>query len=171
MTGRPCTELLADLSSFGAGRRLDDNAHILLRYDGGARGMLWCSQVAPGCENGLRLRLYGDRGGLEWAQEDPTYLWFTPHGEPRRRITRMGAGAGEAANAVSRIPPGHPEGYLEAFANLYTEAAEAIRAVQGGTPRDEVMGRLPGIAAGREGMTFIRACVASSKNNAGWVTL
>lgn len=110
VTGRPCGELLADLSSFGAGRRLDDNAHILLRYEGGARGMLWCSQVAPGCENGLRLRLYGDRGGLEWAQEDPTYLWFTPHGEPKRRITRMGAGAGEAANSASRIPPGHPEG-------------------------------------------------------------
>ena len=117
VTGLKGAELAADLHSFGTGRKLDDNAHVMLRFDGGARGMLWCSQVAPGCENALRLRVFGTKGGLEWAQENPNELWFTPHGEATRRITRMGAGASDAANAVSRVPPGHPEGYLEGFAN------------------------------------------------------
>ncbi|MBV0911178.1 Gfo/Idh/MocA family protein [Anianabacter salinae] len=171
VTGLKAAELAADLHSFGAGRALDDNAHVMLRYDGGARGMLWCSQVAPGNENGLRLRVYGSKGGLEWAQEVPNELWFTPHGEPTRRLTRMGAGASDAANAVSRIPSGHPEGYLEGFANIYTAAAEAIRGVQGGAAREDVMGLLPDIRAGLDGMAFIRACVASSKGNARWVSL
>ena len=171
VTGLKGTELAADLQSFGAGRRLDDNAHVMLRFSGGARGMLWCSQVAPGNENGLRLRVYGDKGGLEWAQEDPNYLWFGPHGEPRRQIRRMGAGAHMAANAVSRIPSGHPEGYLEGFANIYTAAAEAIRAVQDGAARGDAIGLLPGISAGMEGMAFIRACVTSSAQNAAWVAL
>ena len=92
----------------------------MLRFADGARGMLWASQVAPGNENGLRLRVYGTKGGLEWAQEDPNYLWFTPFGEPTRLITRGGAGTGAAAARVTRVPPGHPEGYLEGFANIYT---------------------------------------------------
>ncbi|WP_343501739.1 Gfo/Idh/MocA family protein [Alloyangia pacifica] len=171
VTGLAGAELAADLQSFGAGRKLDDNAHILLRYEGGARGMLWCSQVAPGNENGLRLRVYGETGGLEWAQEDPNYLWFTPHGEPTRRLTRNGPGAIDASTSVSRIPSGHPEGYLEGFATIYTEAAEAIRAVQGGASREAAMGVLPGIAAGLEGMAFIRACVASAGDNAAWTKL
>ncbi|AWI85880.1 oxidoreductase [Alloyangia pacifica] len=171
VSGLTGAELAADLQSFGAGRKLDDNAHILLRYEGGARGMLWCSQVAPGNENGLRLRVYGETGGLEWAQEDPNYLWFTPHGEPTRRLTRNGPGAIDASTSVSRIPSGHPEGYLEGFATIYTEAAEAIRAVQGGASREAVMGVLPGIAAGLEGMAFIRACVASAGDNAAWTKL
>lgn len=163
--------LAADLQSFGPGRALDDNAHVMLRFAGGARGMLWCSQVAPGNENALRLRVYGEKGGLEWAQEDPNYLWFTPYGEPKRLITRNGAGAGDTAGAVSRIPPGHPEGYLEGFANIYTEAADAIRAVQGGTKSADAQGALPGIEAGMAGMAFINACVTSSRDNAAWVTL
>ncbi|WP_217701827.1 Gfo/Idh/MocA family protein [Pseudooceanicola sp. HF7] len=171
VSGLTGQELAADLQSFGAGRQLDDNAHILLRYEGGARGMLWCSQVAPGNENGLRLRLYGEKGGLEWAQEDPNYLWFTPHGDATRRLTRNGPGAIEASTSVSRIPAGHPEGYLEGFATIYTEAAEAIRAVQGGQTREAVMGVLPGIGAGLEGMAFIRACVASAGKNAAWTKL
>ena len=171
VTGLKGDELAADLHSFGAGRALDDNAHIMLRYRGGARGILWCSQVAPGCENGLRLRVFGEHGGLEWAQEDPNVLWATRHGDPTRRITRMGAGAGAAANAVSRVPPGHPEGYLEGFANLYTAAADAIRKVQDGAEREDVMGVLPGIGAGLEGMAFIRACVTSSRDNAAWVKM
>ena len=171
VSGLKANELLADLQSFGAGRTLDDNGHVLLRFDNGARGMLWCSQVAPGCENGLKLRIYGDKGGLEWAQEDPNYLWFTPHGEATRLIRRNGAGAIDAANAVSRIPPGHPEGYLEGFANIYTAAADAIRAVQGGSDRETAMGPLPDISDGMEGMRFVLACVESSKNNAKWVKL
>ncbi|WP_425105966.1 Gfo/Idh/MocA family protein [Ancylobacter sp.] len=162
--------LAADLSIFVPGRALDDNAHVLLRFEGGARGMLWASQVAPGNENGLRLRVYGDKGGLEWAQEDPNYLWFTPFGEPRRRITRNGAGAGPEAGRVSRIPPGHPEGYLEGFANIYAEAALAIRAHKAGEKvPDGVL--YPTLADGLAGMRFVEACVQSSRRNAGWVNL
>lgn len=162
--------LAADLSIFVPGRALDDNAHVLLRFEGGARGMLWASQVAPGNENGLRLRVYGEKGGLEWAQEDPNYLWFTPFGEPRRRITRNGAGAGPEAGRVSRIPPGHPEGYLEGFANIYAEAARAIRAHQAGEKVPEGV-LYPTLADGLAGMRFVEACVQSSRRNAGWVTL
>ena len=162
--------LAADLSSFVPGRALDDNAHVLLRFAGGARGMLWASQVAPGNENGLRLRLYGEKGGLEWAQEDPNRLWFTPFGEPRRLVTRNGAGAGPEAARVSRIPPGHPEGYLEAFANIYAEAARAIRARQTGEAPPEGM-VYPTLADGLAGMRFVEACVRSSQRNAAWVTL
>lgn len=171
VTGLTGDELAADLHAFVPGRQLDDNGHIMLRYQGGARGMLWCSQVAPGNENGLRLRVYGEKGGLEWAQEVPNELWYTPHGDATRRLTRGGAGANDAANAVSRIPGGHPEGYLEAFATIYNEAADAIRAVQSGEDRDAVMGKLPGIRAGLEGMAFIRAAVTSAKDNAAWVKL
>lgn len=171
VSGLRVESLAADLQCFGAGRTLDDNAHMMLRFEGGARGMLWSSQVAPGNENALKLRIYGDKGGLEWSQEDPNYLWFTPHGEAKRLITRNGSGAGEAAAAVSRIPGGHPEGYLEGFANIYTEAADAICAAQGGAPRDVAMGLLPGIAEGMAGMTFINACVTSSAQNAAWVSL
>src|SRR5690606_26079023 len=94
VTGLKTEELAAELHRFVPGRRVDDNAHIMLRLEGGARGMLWASQVAPGNENGLKLRIYGDKGGLEWFQEEPNRLWFTPFGEPKRLITRNGAGAG-----------------------------------------------------------------------------
>ncbi|WP_411958644.1 Gfo/Idh/MocA family protein [Paracoccus homiensis] len=171
VTGLRVESLAADLQSFGANRTLDDNAHVMLRFGDGVRGMLWSSQVAPGNENALRLRVYGDKGGLEWLQEDPNYLWFTPHGQAKRLLTRNGAGANAAAGAVSRIPGGHPEGYLEGFANIYAEAADAIRAVQAGTPRDQAMGQLPGIAQGLDGMAFIRACVASSRADSAWTAL
>lgn len=170
VTGLPVEKLSADLQSFVAGRRVDDNAHVLLRFAGGARGMLWCSQVAPGNENGLRLRVYGEKGGLEWAQEDPNYLWYTPFGEPKRLLTRRGAGANAAANAVSRTPGGHPEGYLEGFANIYTGAAEAIRAAQQGG-KAAALAVLPGLDAGLAGMRFINACVRSSKADAAWTAL
>lgn len=171
VTGLEVESLAADLQAFGAGRTLDDNAHMMLRFTGGARGMLWSSQVAPGNENALKLRVYGEKGGLEWSQEDPNYLWFTPHGEPKRLLTRNGAGATGPSQAVSRIPGGHPEGYLEGFATIYNEAADAIRSVQGGAVRAAAMGVLPGIKAGMDGMRFIGACVASSKNDAAWTKL
>lgn len=171
VSGLEVESLAADLDAFVPGRRLDDNAHVMLRWKGGAKGMLWCSQVAPGCENGLRLRVYGEKGGLEWFQEDPNYLSYTPHGEPTRRITRMGAGASDGANALGRVPPGHPEGYLEGFANIYTGAAEAIRAAQKGEPVPEAAKLLPGIEAGLAGMRFVAACVESSNKDAAWVRL
>ena len=170
VTGLTLEQLAADLQSFVPGRRVDDNGHVLLRFAGGARGMLWCSQVATGSENALRLRVYGEKGGIEWAQEDPNRLWFTPLGEPKRLITRNGAGAGPEAGRVSRIPGGHPEGYLEAFANIYTEAARAIRARQAGEPVPaEVV--YPTIEDGVAGVAFVDACVRSSSRNGGWVTL
>lgn len=170
VTGLQVEALAADLDTFVEGRRVDDNAHVLLRFAGGAKGMLWSSQVAPGNENALKLRVYGDKGGLEWRQEDPNYLWFTPLGEPKRLITRNGAGAGEAAGRMSRVPPGHPEGYLEGFANIYTEAAAAIRAVSAGEPvPDDVV--YPTAHDGLIGVAFVDACVRSSKRDAAWVKL
>lgn len=170
VSGLQVESLAADIQSFVPGRQVDDNAHVMLRFNGGARGMLWSSQVAPGNENALRLRVYGDKGGLEWAQEDPNYLWHTPLGEQKRLVTRSGAGAGAAATRMSRIPAGHPEGYLEGFANLYTEAAEAIVAARSGNkaPADVIY---PTVEDGLKGVQFVSACVTSSNNNAAWTEL
>ncbi len=170
VTGLTAESLAADLQAFVPGRKVDDNAHVLLRFEGGARGMLWSSQVAPGNENALRLRVYGEKGGLEWAQEDPNYLWFTPYNEPKRLITRNGAGAGDVANRLSRVPPGHPEGYLEGFANIYGEAAEAIQACRNGISPDASV-VYPTVHDGLNGVKFVAACVQSSSRNAAWVSL
>ena len=168
VTGLEVESLAADLDAFVPGRQVDDNGHVMLRFEGGAKGMLWCSQVAPGNENALRIRVYGETGGLEWAQEDPNYLWHTPFGEPKRLITRNGSGAGDAAARISRVPPGHPEGYLEGFANIYSEAADAIVAHrEGREPAAEVM--YPTIMDGLKGVEFIDACIRSSARNAAWV--
>ena len=170
VTGLELESLAADIQAFVPGRPVDDNAHVLLRFAGGARGMLWSSQVAPGNENALRIRVFGETGGLEWAQEDPNYLWHTPFGEPKRLITRNGAGAGTAAARMSRVPPGHPEGYLEGFANIYSEAAEAIVAARSGqNPAKDVT--YPTVHDGLKGVQFVDACVRSSARNAAWVTL
>ena len=170
VTGLDLDTLSADLQAFVPGRRVDDNGHVMLRFKGGARGMLWCSQVASGCENALTLRVYGTKGGIEWAQENPNYLWHGPLGQPRRMLTRGGVGTGPAAGRVSRVPAGHPEGYLEGFANIYAEAARAIRARAAGQPipGDVVF---PTILDGVKGVAFVDACVRSSARNAAWVTL
>ncbi|MCZ8081180.1 MAG: Gfo/Idh/MocA family oxidoreductase [Rhodobacteraceae bacterium] len=170
VTGLELDSLAADLQSFVAGRRVDDNGHVMLRYKGGARGMLWCSQVASGCENGLRLRVYGTKAGIEWAQEDPNYLWVGPLGQPKYRLTRGGAGSGPEAGRVTRVPPGHPEGYLEGFANIYAEAARAIIARRDGSALDPAV-TFPGLKDGLEGVAFVDACVRSSKRNGAWVSL
>lgn len=170
VTGLTLDSLAADLDSFVEGRRLDDNAHVMLRFAGGAKGMLWCSQIAPGNENALRLRVYGTKGGIEWAQEDPNYLWFTPFGEQKRLITRGGAGAGGNAARVTRVPAGHPEGYLEAFATIYSEAANAIVAHRNGKKPDSAV-IYPTVDDGLKGVAFIDACVRSSKRNGTWVEL
>jgi predicted dehydrogenase len=170
VTGLELDSLAADLQSFVAGRRVDDNGHVMLRYRGGARGMLWCSQVASGCENGLRLRVYGTKAGIEWAQEDPNYLWVGPLGQPKYRLTRGGAGSGPEAGRVTRVPPGHPEGYLEGFANIYAEAARAIIARRDGSDLDPAV-TFPGLKDGLEGVAFVDACVRSSKRNGAWVSL
>jgi predicted dehydrogenase len=170
VSGLSADELSADLTTFVKGRALDDNVHVMLRFNNGARGMIWASQVAPGNENGLKIRVYGTKGGLEWTQADPNYLWYTPFGEPKRLITRGGAGSGPAAGRVTRVPPGHPEGYLEGFANLYTEVARAIKAKRSGKKLDKDVA-FPGIADGVAGMAFIEACVKSSEKNGKWTKL
>lgn len=168
VTGLAVTELAAELSRFVPGRPLDDNAQMLLRLDGGARGSLWCSQVAPGCENGLRLRVYGEKAGLEWAQEQPNALLLTPYGAPPCLIRRAGGGAQAIAAHASRIPAGHPEGYLEAFAQLYRDVADQIEAHRAGHAPDPASLLVPGIEAGVRGMRFIAAAVASSRDGAAW---
>jgi predicted dehydrogenase len=170
VSGLDAESLSADLSSFVKGRKLDDNVHVMLRYANGARGMLWASQVAPGNENHLVLRVHGTKAGIEWAQEDPNYLWFKPFGEPKRLITRGGAGAGAAAARVTRVPPGHPEGYLEGFANIYKEAAAAIIAARNGKKPDKAV-TYPTVQDGVKGVAFVDACVRSSGRNAAWVKL
>ena len=170
VSGLRASELSADLTSFVKGRLLDDNVHVMMRFKGGARGMIWASQVAPGNENGLKIRIYGTKGGLEWTQADPNYLWYTPFGEPKRLITRGGAGSGPDAGRVTRVPPGHPEGYLEGFANIYSEVARAIKAKRSGSKRDKDV-QFPGIADGVAGMAFIEACVKSSAKNGRWTRL
>ena len=167
VSGLKLDELSADLTTFVKGRRVDDNVHVMMRYKGGAKGMIWASQVAPGHENGLKIRVYGTKGGLEWVQADPNYLWYSPFGEPKRLITRGGAGSNAAAARVTRVPPGHPEGYLEGFANIYTEVARAIKARRAGKKPDKDV-QFPGIEDGVAGMAFIEACVKSSAKNGKW---
>jgi predicted dehydrogenase len=171
ITGLEAESLCADLSTFVAGRRVDDNCNVLLRYQGGARGMLWACQVAPGNENALRVRVYGDQGGLEWEQERPDILRLFPFGRPRQTITRGGAGAGPAAAAVSRIPPGHVEGYLEAFANIYTGCAELITARLEGREPDPAARLVPSVEDGARGVRFITAAVESSSRGGVWTEL
>jgi len=169
VSGLTTEALSADLTTFVKGRQLDDNVHILLRFKGGAKGMLWASQVAPGNDNGLKLRVYGTKGGLEWTQEDPNYLWHAPFGEPKRLIRRGGAGANAAAARLTRIPPGHPEGYLEGFANIYSEAAQAIRAAKSGRKLKDKDVAFPTVEDGMAGVAFIEAAVKSSAKDGKWV--
>ena len=170
VTGLDLTEICADLTTFVEGRALDDNVQIMLRYANGARGALWASQVAPGNENGLQLRIYGTKGGIVWRQENPNALFHTPFGKPTQILTRGGAGATAAAGRVTRIPPGHPEGYLEAFATLYSEVAAAIRAGRDGTRLDPAV-TFPTIDDGVKGVAFIEAAVKSSAKGGAWTKL
>ncbi len=169
ITGLELEAVCTELSTFVDGRALDDNAQMMLRFKGGARGGLWASQVAPGNENALRVRVYGEKAGLSWVQEDPNYLTVTPLGEPPRVIRRGGAGAGAVAGRVTRIPPGHPEGYLEGFANLYSDAAEQIWAAIEGREADPAAMLTPTVLDGVRGVKFIEAAVESSRKGGVWV--
>jgi predicted dehydrogenase len=161
VTGLRAEALCADLSAYGEGRQLDDNAHILLRYPEGVKGMLWASQVAPGKGNQLRLGVYGSEGGVEWDQEHPNQLRFTRFGTPTQILERGGASA--YGGYTTRLPPSHPEGYLEAFAQLYTDAADLILAHAAGEAAPTA---LPGVEDGIEGLRFITAAVASNRKGA-----
>jgi predicted dehydrogenase len=165
VSGLEAQSLLADLDSFVSGRSLDDNAHILLRYSGGAKGMLWASQIAIGKENGLYLRLYGENAGIEWKQENPNYLIFTPLNEPSQTLSRGGAGTNDAIGGI-RVPAGHPEGFLEGFANLYQDIADLIQAK--GNLKDSLV---PTAQDGLRGLQFVDAAVKSNKAGTTWLPI
>jgi predicted dehydrogenase len=169
ITGLEVDEIAADLHIFVDNRKLDDNAHMMLRFKGGAKGMLWSSQVSPGNENGLRIRVYGEKGGLEWSQENPNILIHSPFGKPSRTLTRGGPDLGEEAAVATRIPAGHPEGYLEGFAQLYNDFADQITAHLKGTKANPLALQAPGIKEGVDGVRFIERAVESSRNGGGWI--
>jgi len=170
VTGMDAAQLSADLATFVPGRRLDDNAHVLLRYANGAKGVLLASQVAPGNPNNLSLKVYGDKAGLEWSGEAPEVLRFTPFGEPTRILLRGGAGNTSESRRGSRIPAGHPEGLIEAFANLYRDAASLIRARRAGQAFDPLAAAsVPTVIDGAKGMRFVEAAVRSSRADGKWM--
>ncbi|WP_311269916.1 Gfo/Idh/MocA family oxidoreductase [Sphingobium sp. WCS2017Hpa-17] len=163
VTGLTVTELLADLAAMVPGRALDDDCTVLLRFDTGARGVLMASQISVGERNGLRIRVYGEHGGIDWRQESPNALTLH-HGDGRTEIIQAGdASLGPDARAATRTPGGHPEGYLEAFANLYSDFARMLR----GEPAP----LLPGIDDGVRSMAFIATAVDASARRAGWTPL
>ena len=165
ISGLEAKSLLADLDAFVAGRSLDDNANILLHYSNGAKGMLWSSQVASGQENALRIRLFGDKGGLEWAQEDPNYLQYRPLRETRQILTRGGPAVGKTAARATRIPAGHPEGFLEGFANLYRDIADMIEAGRTGKSLTTLV---PDVTDGVKGVRFVEKAVSSNAAGSIW---
>ena len=165
VTGRKVEAVCAELTSFVAGRALDDDASMLLRLDGGARGTLLASQIACGEENALSLRLYGSEAGLEWRQQEPNTLIVKPAGKPWEHWRTATAYLGASAARAARTPPGHPEGYLESFANIYRDFIADIRRVGAGEPP---LGPYPGIEEGLRGMRFVEAAVNSARQGGVW---
>jgi predicted dehydrogenase len=171
ITEDPIVELCADKSAFLPGRKLDEDANILIRLKNGGKGIIAVSQIATGEENGLRARIYGSEGSIKWEQENPNYLTVAKFGEPSQRYTRNAGYTSEAAQAASRIPTGHPEGYLEAFANIYCDAAEAIRASIDGKPLKTKDYKFPTVYDGLRGMLFIYKAVESSDKGSVWLKM
>lgn len=167
VTGQAPSQISADLHTFVPGRRVDDHVQVQLRYANGARGHLWASQVASGEENGLRLRVYGDRGALRWQQEQPNELWFSELGGATQRLTRGMSGLPEAAARATRIPAGHPEGFIEAFAQLYRDFAGDVRRHRHGDPKSPSC--VPGLADGVRGLAFIETVIESARRDGAWV--
>jgi predicted dehydrogenase len=170
VSGMLPNEILAELHAFTPGRRLDDHVQVMLRYANGARGMLWSSQMATGCENGLRLRVYGTKAALSFEQENPNQLWLTPQGGCAQRLTRGRARSVEA-DAATRVPSGHPEGYLEAFAQLYRDAAARIHASDAGQAMPEPTRGMPDVADGVAGLKFMDAAMESNRQGSRWIRI
>ena len=168
VTGLRVTRLCAALNRVVDGRALDDDASVLLEFDNGASGLLSASQIATGEENDLSLRIYGDEAGLAWRQEEPNTLWIKHAQRPAERLRTGGAYLGADAQAAARVPAGHPEGYIEAFANLYRDFAAQVRAFSGGAPPCPVRNVVPGIDAALRGMAFIDAAVDAGASSAKW---
>jgi predicted dehydrogenase len=167
VTALRTTELCADLNSIVAGRELDDDGAAFLRFDNGARGVLVASQICTGDENDLRLRVYGDAASLEWRQQEPNSLVLKHAHKPTEILRNGGPTLSAAARAHSRLPSGHPEGYLDAFANVYRHFAAQVRA-RGGNDNGGPARPVPGIKAALRGMAFIETVVAASKSAQKW---
>ena len=163
-------KISADLSCFVEGRELDDNAHILMRYESGAKGMIWSSQVAPGNENNLKIQIYGEKGGLIWQQENPNELILNLLNQPSRRLTRGSSFVGDQSTRLTRIPAGHPEGYLEGFANIYREVADEFSAKISGKPISKDI-LYPTSREGLYGVSFIEAAIESNSKDSVWTDL
>lgn len=168
VTGLRIDQVCAELTAFVPGRRLDDDANVLLRFEGGTRGVLHSSQVAVGEDNNLALRVYGSEAGLAWRQERPDELVVMRPDRPRELLHRGSAYLAEAARHAARLPPGHPEGYLEAFANLYREVFRAIAAEESGAAIPDDLD-FPGIDDAVAGMAFVEAALASAQGGAVWM--
>ncbi len=173
ITGLQISELAADITAFVKGRKLDDDGNVLLRFKGGAKGVLHASQISVGEENNLNIRVYGELGGLEWHQREPNTMLLKWPDQPMQVYRTANGYLSDAAKAAGRTPPAHPEGYLEGFANIYKNFATAIRARQAGTKlkKDDLANDYPKIEDGVRGMAFIEAVVKSSKANAAWTKL
>ena len=167
ITGLKIKRLLATTDKYG--KALDLNANIILEYENGAHGAYWCSQVAAGHCNGLVVRIYGDKGSLEWAQENPEVVRYTPKGEAPQLINRGTGAVKEKAGAFGRIPSGHPEGLYVAFDNLYKEYLNAVEAKKAG--KDSTCFDYPTVSMGVEGVKYVNAVIESAENNSKWVEL
>jgi predicted dehydrogenase len=168
VTGLRIESLCADLSTFIPGRRLDDDGNLLVRYQGGARGVMIASQIQIGCENDLRLRVFGAKGSLAWRQESPNELEFAPADGPKRVLTRGSAWLSEAARRATRLPTGHPEAFIEAFANVYLGVAEAILAKEQGRAPAALEADYPTVEDGARGVRFIEKVVEAGRSQAKW---
>src|ERR671912_460256 len=169
ITGLEVAEICADLTAFVKGRRLDDDGNLLIRYEGGAKGVMVASQISAGEENDLRVRIYGTEGGLEWRQEEPNYLYHRPAEEPERVLKRGNDYLCEEAKKASRLPAGHPEGFIEAFANVYMNVVASIRAKREQVEPDGLPWDFPTHYEGARGVHFIEKTVESSRSNQKWL--
>ena len=171
ITGLHVTHVCSDLTTFVEGRKLDDDASVLLRLDGGARGTLMASQIAIGYENALEIAVHGTKGSLSWRQEEPNELLVRRADEPLRVLRRGNPYLGAAATKATRIPPGHPEAFIEAFANVYLGVFEAIRAREAGRALGDLEGDFPSVEDGARGVRFIERVVESSSSSEKWLAV
>ena len=171
VSGEKVVELCADTGTFLPGRVLDEDANVLIRLENGGKGVLTVSQIATGEENHLKLRVYASNGGIQWDQENPNHMEVFKYGEPRKTLTRGGGYLSDAAAAVTRVPAGHPEGYLEAFAAIYVGLVEAVRRYIDGNPMPPEEYSFPTVRDGLRGMEFVDRAVESAEKGSIWVKM